>query len=217
MNDEDASNYLISCLRDSTSSSYSGYGYDIYLPNLVRTYVRSQEAVEERLVERRARELSPHFYAAAWELCRRGIIRPGIRVMGAQATEDGSGRNGYSITPFGRAWIAEADRDDFVPTEPGRFAAMLQSFQARLGAGFYERAQEAIRCYGARAYLACCAMCGAAAESILLALAIARSGDEERVLRTYGAAGGRGRVENLVIGTARPELHRGSFADTRVC
>ena len=43
-------------------------------------------------------------------------------------------------------------------------------------------------------------MCGAAAESIILALAIQKSGDETKVMSMYSASGGRGRIENLIIG-----------------
>ena len=45
-------------------------------------------------------------------------------------------------------------------------------------------------CYQAQTYLATCTMCGAAAESILLALAIAHSGSEARVLAEYATANG---------------------------
>ena len=58
---------------------------------------------------------------------------------------NGSGGNRYSITPFGPAWPAESDCDDFVSTEPGHFAAMLKPFQQRFGPQFYERVQEAVR------------------------------------------------------------------------
>jgi len=136
---------------------------------------------------------------------RRGILRPGVRAFNAQATADGASGNGYSITPFGHQWLAESDRDDFVPTEPERFAQMLAPYQGRFGSSFQERGQEAIRCYGAHAYLACCTMCGAAAEAILLATAIAKS-DESTVLKQYNSSGGRRRVENLILGKARQEL-----------
>ncbi len=210
MDDEDALNYLITWLRNPPRSEYSSYGYEMYIPNVIRAYVQSQEGLRshfDHAAERRVHDLSPHFYAGAWELCRRGIILPGVRRMGEQDTPDGSAGNGYSITPFGRTWLAESDRDDFVPTEPGRFAAMLKPFQLRLGPGFYERAQEAVRCYGAHAYLGCCALCGAAAESILLAVATAKKNEEE-VLRTYASAQGRSRVENIVLGQAKEELRR---------
>jgi hypothetical protein len=45
-------------------------------------------------------------------------------------------------------------------------------------------------------------MCGAAAESILLCLAIAKTQDEERVLRDYRGANGRAKMENLLLGQA---------------
>jgi hypothetical protein len=45
-------------------------------------------------------------------------------------------------------------------------------------------------------------MCGAAAESILLAVVIARRGDEASVFRDYRASGGRTRVEKSLLGQA---------------
>ncbi|MGH7266114.1 MAG: hypothetical protein ACREMB_14905 [Candidatus Rokuibacteriota bacterium] len=207
MTDEDALNVLIACLRGPTDSAYVQYGYEVYLPTVMRLYFRQQERLHDDALERRIVEVSPHFYSAAWELCRLGVLRPGIRRMNLQATPDGSSGNGYSVTPFGRTWLAESDRDDSVPTEPGRFAAMLKPLRERFGAGFDERAQEAVRCYGAHAYLACCAMCGAATESIMLAAAIKKQG-EEAVLRVYAAAGGRGKVERMIVGQVDEGLRR---------
>jgi len=209
LNIEDAERYLIRWLRTGggPKSGYSNFGYDFYLPNAMRDLL-GENGYPHHELEGAIAPLSPSFYAAAWELCRRGIIRPGIRVYGGQATSDGGSGNGYSITPFGRQWLAENDRDDFVPTEPGRFAQMLEPYRDRLGPAFYERAQEAVRCYGARAHLACCAMSGAAAESILLATAIAKTGDASSVLATYNGAQGRSRTENLIIGKAREQLQR---------
>jgi len=82
---------------------------------------------------------------------------------------------------------------------------MLSPYKDKFGASFHQRAQEAIRCYGAHAYLACCAMCGAAAESILIATAIGKS-DEARVLREYLSSGGRRKVENIILGGAKDRL-----------
>jgi len=61
---------------------------------------------------------------------------------------------------------------------------------------------EAIKCRNAEAWLACCAMSGAAAESVLLALAIAKVGNEEHVLQAYRQSSGRQRVLKLVVGQA---------------
>ena len=200
----DASQLLIQWLRRPNHGGGAQYGYGVCLPALVRRDLESQ-GVRHFDVEPRIREMMPALYAAAWDLCRRGILRPGIREYGAQSTDDGASGNGYTVTPFGEQWFAEENRDDFVPTEPERFAQMLAPYQPRFGVSFQERAQEAIRCYGAHAYLACCAMCGAAAESILLATAIAKS-DEATVLGQYNSANGRRKVENLLLGQARQDL-----------
>lgn len=208
MDQERALKFMLNRLR-RTPGSLGAYGYDVYIPSVIRTYLRDEEG-QSWPDESRVRDLSPAFYAAAWELCRRGIIRPGVARMGLQATDDGSAGNGYSITPFGRTWLQEADLDAFVPTEPERFAQMIEPFRGLYGPGFHERAQEAIRCYGAHAYLACCAMCGAAAESILLAVATHKK-DEESILKVYSSAGGRARVESIVLGQAK-ETTRREFA-----
>jgi hypothetical protein len=63
-----------------------------------------------------------------------------------------------------------------------------------------------VTCHRFGAYLACCAMCGAAAESILLAVAIAKSGDERATLTMYRAANGRRKVIDRVVGQARPTI-----------
>jgi len=209
MNLEDVQHFILQWIRDGSPSRYSSYGYDVYIPNVIRAYLSKKGIDADRSDgSSQLKELSPDFYAAAWELCRRGIIRPGVRIFGSQATDDGSGGNGYSVTPFGKQWIEESDKDTFVPTEPGRFSEMLMPFRTLFGLGFYDRSQEAVRCYGAHAYLACCAMCGAAAESILLALAIAKCGNEKEVIKDYSGTHGRQRIENKIIGQEKEHIKR---------
>jgi len=200
INEEDAFHLIVRALREGSTSGYGGYGYDLYLPNIVRHYLTTIRSLSEPAGSLKERSVSPAFLAAAWELARRGVLRPGVRAFNQQATDDGSAGSGFSITPSGRKWLQDAGRYDFVPIEPGRFSRILDSFTVRFGTGFQERSQEAIRCYGANAYVACCAMCGAAAESILLAAAVAKNGDAIKVEQMYLSSGGRGRVEKLVVG-----------------
>lgn len=202
---EDATKLFIEWLRNPQYGGYTKYGYDIYLPSLVRVYLERNN-IDHYQIENYLSRLSPLFYNAAWEFCRRGVIRPGVSAHGNQATEDGSAGNGYSITPFGQKWLEEDSNNDFVPTEPERFAQMLEPFREKFGAGFHHRAQQAIRCYGAHAYLACCAMCGAAAESILLATAITKTNNENDVLSRYCSANGRKKIEDILLGQANRSL-----------
>lgn len=202
----DATTLLIGWLQSPDHGNYGSYGYDVYLPNLIRMYL-TKNGIQHDQFEQKLRTMMPALYAAAWDLCRRGVLRPGIHSYNAQATADGASGNGYSFTPFGRQWLAESNKDSFVPTEPERFAEMLSPFKDLFGPAFHERAQEAIRCYGAHAYLACCGMCGAAAESVLLATAIEKA-DEVTVLTQYNRSSGRKHVENLIFGKSRQELQK---------
>lgn len=185
------------------------HGYDVYLYQVIYTHLRSENPA--RRPDEFAQEyfrLSSVFYAAAWELCRRGILRPGVKAANEQVTDAGSGGEGYSLTPMGRSWLAEAPNESFVPVGPGRYEQMIAPFRNRFGPGFQERGEQAIQCYRAGAFLACCAMAGAAAESIMLAAAIAKDGDDGRVLKMYIGAQGRGRLESFLVGKAKEHIRR---------
>lgn len=73
------------------------------------------------LVEQEARELSAVFYDAAWELCKRGIVRPDVRRTGDQAAED----SGYSLTAAGRAALANLDATTMLLAQPGSLTGTL--------------------------------------------------------------------------------------------
>lgn len=51
-------------------------------------------------------------------------------------------------------------------------------------------------------------MCGAAAESILLALAIKKDGDEQAILATYKSGNGRSRIESKLLGQQEDRLQK---------
>jgi len=202
---EDAVKYVIDFLRNPRRHSYSDYGYDLYLNTMLTIYCQEKYGLDVQFSEDTRKIISPLFMDACWDLCRRGILRPFPRDIYGQGTSQGAG---FSVTAFGKQWLQEKGFDDYVPTEPERFAELLAPYREHFGVGFYERAQQAVRCYGAHAYLACCAMCGAAAESVTLATAIAKSGDGEQVLKTYAIANGRMKIENQVIGQAAEHLKR---------
>lgn len=198
MNLEDANSLLLQFLQNLDHGNYGAYGYEVYLPTLLRRHFNNQGVTDHGQLHGLTRDHYPSMTAAAWEFCRRGVLRPGVKEFGGQATDDGQGA-GFTITPFGRQWLDQTDLDDHVPIGTERFSQMLGVFTDRYGPAFRQRSQEAIDCYGAHTYLACCTMAGAAAESILLAVAMGKVG-EEQVAREYRGAAGRLRVESMVIG-----------------
>jgi hypothetical protein len=206
----DAAAFIVDFLRTPRpDDGYATYGYEIYLPKVIAAYVREIESVTLPSLDPyrspRVAELSPDFYEAAWDLCRRGILRPGIRRTGAQATPDGASGNGYCLTTFGRTWIEQGASAVFL-ANPDRLSQMFGKLSSRFGSGFLQRATEAVTCHKFGAYLGCCAMCGAAAEAILLAVAIAKSGDEGATLKMYRAADGRRKVIDRIVGQARQTI-----------
>ena len=101
------------------------------------------------------------------------------------------------LTAFGKAWLKDASQRPTV--DPSRLAELLQTFAYRFGDGYSQRATEAVRIYRTCSYLAACVMSGAAAESILLAVAIAKVGDEAKVLATYKSSNGRRSVTQQIV------------------
>jgi hypothetical protein len=205
---EDAVSFTVKCLKGADSRDFTMYGYELYVPRVVERYLKTVHGIPEREARdgQSGQKASRAFYDAAWSMCRRGILRPGVTQYGQQVTDSGSGGAGFALTPQGRRWLEHSDAVDLVPTEPSRFAQMLDNVGGRYGPGFQERALEAVRCYEAQTYLACCAMCGAAAETVILSLAVEKTGDAAKIIKDYESAGGRGRIENLLLGQQRPAI-----------
>jgi hypothetical protein len=111
----------------------------------------------------------------------------------------------YTITAAGHEWLASATAR-YVPTAPGRYLAALKTPDTLPGPGFMQRAGEAAGCHLYENHLACCAMCGAAAESALLAIAIARTGGPDRVEKEYRGFHGRKNVTKLIFGSTSTKL-----------
>jgi hypothetical protein len=128
------------------------------------------------------------FYDAAWELGRIGVLRPGRLAPRNQEMANDFGDH-WSVTQFGFDWLANASKRPFL--DMSRMSEVLAGFVPQFGPGFGQRAVEAVRTYRTANYLASCSMAGAAAESILLAATIAKSGGEAKILKMYDTAGGR--------------------------
>ena len=120
LREEDCTKMIVAYLTSPNRRAptmFPSYGYDLYLPNVMREWLR-ERGFPFPEGEPHMPDISRSFYSAAWELCRRGIIRPGVKAYGEQSTDDGAGGNGYSVTPFGKQWLSGSNKEMFVPTEP---------------------------------------------------------------------------------------------------
>jgi hypothetical protein len=207
--EEVALGQILNWLRNAGTRRHNpdnhSHGHSLYIPALINDLLvkRGQElrnpnvGFSQTSYDYGSINRTP-YYAAAWSLCRRGILCPAPADMGNQLAYAQTPGAGFWVTEYGTQWLSTQGAN-VTPIEGGAFGKILAKHDARFGVGYSSRSQEALRCYGARTYLACCVMCGAAAESITLALAIAKKGDEEEVLALYNKNAGRSQIEKLLV------------------
>lgn len=212
MQTEEAFDFLVEHLAGlSPETNFTGQrrgirDADLYLPDLARSYW-TPKLQSERIfipgIDVIPQERILPLYDAAWELCRLGVLRPGqFAPMGmGQPTSFG---DHYVITKFGSEWLKQASQRQFL--DPSRLGATLAAFSARFGEGYAQRATEAVKTYRNASWLAACVMAGAAAESILLAVAIAKSGDEGKILSIYNGRNGRSQTTKAVTEGSSPSI-----------
>ena len=183
------------CIQELRQPRVNHYGYDLHPPNLAYhlAYELGRTSFDS---DEQASRIFPVISDACWELCRRGLLRPGTNRRHGQSVDSG----GYSLTQAGREGLAKIDETALQILQPGALAQTLVVYSNRFGDGFLQKAQEAIRCRDCGAWLASCAMAGAAAEAVLLATAIAKRGDEEKALKEYLGVNGRRATINFIGG-----------------
>ncbi|MER2520223.1 MAG: hypothetical protein ABTQ34_05990 [Bdellovibrionales bacterium] len=192
-------------------------GCDIKITEMFGSWWHKQHKGMPQIPDPGEQDYAP-FHDAAWELARRGILRAGKAFPGLYSFiggEDIAG-NGYSLTEMGREWVAKYDQFGHVPVDPGRFAALIAPYAQKFGEAFIQRVSEAAGCYRTCNYLATCAMAGAACESILLALAIKKQGDEEAVLKAYLGRDGRQKLIKSLSGNLNGHMRQGIETATQI-
>jgi len=193
---EDASDFLIDLIRDHPQN-VAAYGYDVWIQKAAEIFAQQQVRVgtPHFEIQGSVQLLSGPFMDAAWQLCRLGVLRPGTKQSNLQSSGEGEG---YSITQFGYKWLSERENGSYVPTDSGRIGDLLTRRQDLFGTVYATRASEAARCYSAHAYYACCAMIGAAAESIVVTAGAAKLG-EPAASRLYRGTAGRKALTDAVL------------------
>jgi hypothetical protein len=106
----------------------------------------------------------------------------------------------------GREWIRKYDQQGPFLLDPGRFSILVQPYTDRFGSAFIQRVTEAAGCYRSLNYLAACAMAGAACETILLAIAIQKTKDENQAVRMYRTRDGRRNLVNFITTNLKPHM-----------
>ena len=174
---------------------------DLDLMSVARTYLgaRDQRGFNDDQI---GRYLGP-FRDVAWDLCRSGMLRPGWHGYGKPTNF--CPEFCFSLTAAGRERLLATASEGRVFTVAAGLVGELERIGQRFGEAFNERVRDAVASFLGGAPLACCAMCGAAAEAILLSLAIEIDGNETKVLRAYQRHDGRSQIVKSVVGSLRPD------------
>lgn len=195
--------YLRSGKKHRRMGFGEGHSYDLYVYDVAYAYI--EEYTPYPIPEGRGggtimyeygENLGP-FMEVAWSLVSSGIVVPGSFSI-EQRTQGGS-LYGFNLTEFGREWIASAEVTAS-PRRYGDFSKLLSEFDPVFGEFYAIRSQEALSCFRHGNHIACCAMAGACAETILFTAYVKHKGDEEQALKDMTSAGGRGRVEAALLG-----------------
>lgn len=198
LNIEDISFFIIEALQ--RQKKIGSFGYDLYILDAMRIYLRDVVEVGHSEIDQTLddidRKFGNEFLSAAWELCRFGILRPGSKKCRDQEVD---GVQGFSLTPYGKNLIGTYDGNHVLPGAYSRFLNMLTPFQELFGNSYFQRAKEATRCYQAQLYLSCCAMSGAASESIVLSLGIRCFGEAATLKIYYGSQGRKKLIDKILI------------------
>jgi hypothetical protein len=159
---EDALNFLIDRLarvpgvgagRANARQQLAG-GSDIWIDSVSKEYWTARGQSLEGMSQDNKESYSAPFYDAAWELSRRGVLRPAAAVPNGQESAHSIGArynatpffgDGYSLTAWGRKWVKVAVTERAImPANSGRITEVLHQFTHRFGQGYAQRAAKAV-------------------------------------------------------------------------
>ena len=209
---DEAFDFTVDYLRTGKSSRIpgrigfdEGKYYDLYIYDVAYAYIDEHTPEPPRnpggmtyIDHEYGNNLAP-FIETAWSLVSSGVVVPGNSRIEQRTTPD---IYGFSLTDFGRSWLNNRE-NLYNPRNYGEFGKLLAAFDSVYGEFYAVRSQEALSCFRHGNYVACCAMTGACAETILFTAYAKQVGDLDRAQREMTSSGGRGRVEASLLGRLR--------------
>ena len=123
---DDALNFIVTKLRTEGPARFDRDGFDFWVSDYAARYLEEVKGVRPRppIEDQRTYDASVPFFDAAWELARRGVVRPSVRNSFMQWAARYSTGGGYTLTEIGAEWLAGLDdarlsiRSDWGPFAP---------------------------------------------------------------------------------------------------
>jgi hypothetical protein len=108
---DEALNFILRKLRTEGPARFDRDGFDFWVSDYAARYLEEVEGVRPRppIEDQRTYDASVPFFDAAWELARRGVLRPSVRNSFMQWAARYSTGGGYTLTEIGAEWLASLD------------------------------------------------------------------------------------------------------------
>jgi hypothetical protein len=146
---EDAQQFILAELRKAqkksvlNSSELHWANYDVHLNTTVTKLMHIEKipdpnqvgsSINRNYQERQALDLKINTLRRAvsdalWELCRRGILRPGTNHVGSMHASVNEIHEGFTVTTYGQNWLEAYTQEDTLPATPDRFTQIFDGFQ----------------------------------------------------------------------------------------
>lgn len=108
---DDALNFILTKLKTEGPAKFDRDGFDFWVSDYAARYLEEVQGVRPRppIEDKRTYDASVPFFDAAWELARRGVLRPSVRNSFMQWAARYSTGGGYTLTQIGAEWLAGLD------------------------------------------------------------------------------------------------------------
>jgi hypothetical protein len=108
---DDALNFILTKLKSEGPARFDRDGFDFWVSDYAARYLEEVQGVRPRppIEDKRTYDASVPFFDAAWELARRGVLRPSVRNSFMQWAARYSTGGGYTLTQIGAEWLAGLD------------------------------------------------------------------------------------------------------------
>lgn len=106
---DDALNYILQSLRRPGPATHGQHGYHATVTSLATRYVREVLVKHhpDPVENEDTYAVSIALYDAAWELARRGVVRPSVHTSFMQWDAFHAAGGGFTLTAIGAEWLAQ--------------------------------------------------------------------------------------------------------------
>lgn len=107
LNTDEALNYILKWLREPGPAMHGQHGYHATIVSLAEHYVREVLGKQhpDTVENEDTYSVSTALYDAAWELARRGIVRPSVQNSFMQFAAYNAAGGGFTLTAIGAEWL----------------------------------------------------------------------------------------------------------------